>query len=111
MVCRYGHISAWGGRHRGIIDNIVSDIFDGSVLYIIKTKGGVVVPVREDAITPIGVKNRFAFSHESADPGSWHQSAGRRVNFIHGILASLWPVGASHRYQEKGGMAEWSLQG
>ena len=45
-----------GGRHRGIIDNIVPDMFDGSVLYIIKTKGGVVVPVREDAITPIGGK-------------------------------------------------------
>lgn len=39
-----------GGRHRGLIENIVSDIFDGSVLYLIKTKGGAIVPVREGAI-------------------------------------------------------------
>ena len=45
-----------GGRHKGIIDNIVPDMFDGSVLYIIKTKGGAVVPVREDAMSPIGKK-------------------------------------------------------
>lgn len=39
-----------------MIDNIVPDMFDGSVLYIIKTKGGAVVPVREDAMSPIGKK-------------------------------------------------------
>lgn len=50
MVYRRRHISAGGGRHRGIIDNIVADMFDKSVLYIVKTKGGAVVPVREEAI-------------------------------------------------------------
>lgn len=39
-----------GGRHRGIIDDIVADMFDKLVLYIVKTKGGTVVPVREEAI-------------------------------------------------------------
>ena len=39
-----------GGRHRGIIDNIVADMFDKSVLYIVKAQGGAVVPVREEAI-------------------------------------------------------------
>ena len=44
------HLLWGGGRHRGIIDNIVADMFDKSVLYIVKAKGGAVVPVREEAI-------------------------------------------------------------
>ena len=39
-----------GGRHRGVIANVVADMFDKSVLYIVETKGGAVVPVREEAI-------------------------------------------------------------
>ena len=40
-----------GGRHKGVVDSIVKDIFDGSTLYLVKAKGGAVVPVREEAMT------------------------------------------------------------
>lgn len=39
-----------GGRHKGVIDAVVPDMFDGSILYIVKTNSGIVVPVREDAL-------------------------------------------------------------
>lgn len=39
-----------GGRHRGVIENVVRDMFDDSILYLVKTKGGHVVPVRDGAI-------------------------------------------------------------
>ena len=39
-----------GGKHKGVIDSITEDLFDGSLLYIIKAKGGAMVPVREGAI-------------------------------------------------------------
>lgn len=44
-----------GGRHRGKIENIVKDMFDGTVLYLVKIKG-TVVPVREGAIELMKIK-------------------------------------------------------
>lgn len=40
-----------GGRHKGVVDSVTTDIFDGSTLYLVKAKGGAVVPVREEAMT------------------------------------------------------------
>ena len=45
--CKY--FSSRGGKHRGVIENIVRDMFDGTILYLIKTCG-VVIPAREEAI-------------------------------------------------------------
>lgn len=47
-----------GGRHKGVIDAIVPDMFDGSVLYIVKSSSGIVVPVREDALDHRGRRAR-----------------------------------------------------
>lgn len=47
-----------GGRHKGTIDAIVPDMFDGSVLYIVKSSSGIVVPVREDALGHRGCRKR-----------------------------------------------------
>lgn len=47
-----------GGRHKGLIDDIVPDMFDGSILYIVKTADGFVVPVREDALSHRGCRKR-----------------------------------------------------
>ena len=54
-VREYGSLSLrllllGGGKHKGVIDSITEDLFDGSLLYIIKAKGGAMVPVREGAI-------------------------------------------------------------
>lgn len=47
-----------GGRHRGRIENIVRDMFDGSILYLIKTKGGAIIPAREGAIEAYKQKSK-----------------------------------------------------
>lgn len=47
-----------GGRHKGVIDAVVADMFDGSILYIVKTTSGFVVPVREDALDHRGRRKR-----------------------------------------------------
>lgn len=47
-----------GGRHKGVIDAVVSDMFDSSILYIVKTNSGVVIPVREDALDHRGCRKR-----------------------------------------------------
>lgn len=47
-----------GGRHKGVIDAVVPDIFDGSILYIVKTNSGIVVPVRQDALDHRGRRKR-----------------------------------------------------
>ena len=38
-----------GGRHRGVIENVVKDMFDDTILYLVKTCG-VVIPAREEAL-------------------------------------------------------------
>lgn len=59
MVYRGGDFSIrGGGRHKGVIDVIVPDMFDGSVLYIVKSSSGIVVPVREDALDHRGRRAR-----------------------------------------------------
>lgn len=58
MVYRGGDFSIRGGRHKGVIDAIVPDMFDGSVLYIVKSSSGIVVPVREDALDHRGRRAR-----------------------------------------------------
>lgn len=47
-----------GGKHRGVIENIEKDMFDGTTLYLVKTKGGAIVPVREGAISPYKTKKK-----------------------------------------------------
>lgn len=56
MVYCGGDLSIRGGRHKGVIDAIVPDMFDGSILYIVKTNSGVVIPVREDALDHRGCR-------------------------------------------------------
>lgn len=58
MVYCGGVFSIRGGRHKGVIDAVVSDMFDGSILYIVKTNSGVVIPVREDALNHRGCRKR-----------------------------------------------------
>lgn len=41
--------SLGGGRHRGVVENVVRDMFDNTILYLVKTCG-VVIPAREEAI-------------------------------------------------------------
>lgn len=38
-----------GGRHRGVIENVVRDMFDGTILYLVSTRGSV-IPAREEAL-------------------------------------------------------------
>ena len=38
-----------GGRHRGVVENVVRDMFDSTILYLVKTCG-VVIPAREEAL-------------------------------------------------------------
>ena len=45
-----------GGRHRAKIENIVEDMFDGTILYLVKIKG-TVVPVREGAMELMKIKS------------------------------------------------------
>ena len=47
-----------GGRHKGVIDAVVSDMFDGSILYIVKTNSGVIIPVREGTLDHRGCRKR-----------------------------------------------------
>lgn len=47
-----------GGRHRGTIENIVQDMFDHTPLYLVRTKGGVIVSVGEAAIESYKSKNK-----------------------------------------------------
>lgn len=58
MVYRGRVFSIRGGRHKGVIDAIVPDMFDGSILYIVKATSGIVVPVREDALSHRGCRKR-----------------------------------------------------
>lgn len=44
-----GDFSDGGGRHRGVIENVVKDMFDDTILYLVKTCG-VVIPAREEAL-------------------------------------------------------------
>lgn len=46
-----------GGRHRGVIENVVKDMFDYSNLYLIKTCG-IVIPAREEALEPYKSKKK-----------------------------------------------------
>ena len=48
-------LSAGGGRHRGVVENVVRDMFDNTILYLVKTCG-VVIPAREEALE--GYKSR-----------------------------------------------------
>lgn len=38
-----------GGKHRGVVENVVKDMFDGSILYLVSTCK-TVIPVREEAV-------------------------------------------------------------
>lgn len=46
-----------GGKHRGVVENIVKDMFDDSILYLVKTCG-VVIPVREEAMSEYKSKKK-----------------------------------------------------
>ena len=46
-----------GGRHRGVIENVVKDMFDDTILYLVKTCG-TVVPAREEALEEIKTKRK-----------------------------------------------------
>ena len=41
--------SLGGGRYRGVVENVVRDMFDDTILYLVKTCG-VVIPAREEAL-------------------------------------------------------------
>ena len=47
-----------GGRHRGIIENIVADMYDGSPLFLVRIKGDIVA-VREGAMTAYITKKKI----------------------------------------------------
>ena len=49
--------SSGGGKHRGIIENVVADMYDGTPLFLVKIKGDVVV-VREGAMTAYVTKKK-----------------------------------------------------
>lgn len=46
-----------GGRHRGVIENVVKDMFDYSTLYLVKTCGAV-IPAREEALEEYKIKQK-----------------------------------------------------
>ena len=46
------------GRHRGVVENVVQDMFENSPLYLVRTKGGKVIPVREEAMEEYKVSQR-----------------------------------------------------
>lgn len=46
-----------GGRHRGVVENVVRDMFDNTVLYLVKTCG-VVIPAREEALESYRTKKK-----------------------------------------------------
>lgn len=46
-----------GGGHRGVIENVVRDMFDNTILYLVKTCG-VVIPAREEALESYKSKKR-----------------------------------------------------
>ena len=58
MVYRGRFFSTRGGRHKGVIDAVVADMFDGSILYIVKSTSGFVIPVREDALDHRGRRKK-----------------------------------------------------
>lgn len=49
--------SSFGGRHRGVVENIVQDMFDGTILYLVSTCGNI-IPAREEALEAYKSKKR-----------------------------------------------------
>lgn len=52
-----GILFDWGGRHRGVIENVVRDIFDYTTLYLVRTCG-IVIPAREEALEGYKTKKK-----------------------------------------------------
>lgn len=51
------NISNRGGRHRGVIENVERDMFDNTILYLVRSRG-LVIPVRAEALEDIGTRKK-----------------------------------------------------